>query len=340
VIYDHALSGTVLWVEDRSVMTQDGLFSLTLGEWNPIDYSVFDGNDYRWLEITVLGTPGNIPMSPRTRLASVPYAARSTEWTTAGGDVYRAGGRVGIGTSTPTHRLHIAGLALGDGINLAGSSPGYTLQPGGGAAFGEASTSGLWSQSADSGDAVVRSRAGRRLHLQSGFGSSALIIGSSGYVTMNAGATVLNGFDTYGNMFAHGSMTALSGMTVYGSIFSNTGCQVVWSCPSDRRLKKNIEPFQHSLDEVHGLSVVSFDWREDEFPDREFPEGKQIGLIAQEVQKVMPEAVQENRDGYLSVDYSRLVPLLVGSIKEQQKMIEDQQNRIDALEKKLDLQTP
>lgn len=60
----------------------------------------------------------------------------------------------------------------------------------------------------------------------------------------------------------------------------------------------------------------------EKFPTMSFQKGRQIGFLAQNVEKVVPEAVNENEDGYKGVDYARLVPLLLESIKEQQKQIE------------------
>ena len=121
---------------------------------------------------------------------------------------------------------------------------------------------------------------------------------------------------------------------VVGNIFA-TGCVIGSNiaCPSDARFKKNIQTMDHALDALGHLRGVRYEWRHDEFPDREFTEGQQIGLIAQEVQNVIPQAVVKQSDGYLAVDYARLVPLLIEAVKEQQK-------RIEALEKKLERQTP
>jgi uncharacterized protein YqjF (DUF2071 family) len=58
-------------------------------------------------------------------------------------------------------------------------------------------------------------------------------------------------------------------------------------------------------------------------------------LLAQNVEKIVPEAVNEI-DGYKGVDYARLVPLLIESIKEQNRKMEEQQNQIDELKKKLE----
>ncbi len=51
--------------------------------------------------------------------------------------------------------------------------------------------------------------------------------------------------------------------------------------------------------------------------------GRQVGLIAQEVEEVLPEAVGKSPDGYKTVDYEKLVPVLVEAIKEQQKQIDE-----------------
>lgn len=278
-----------------------------------------------------------------------------TEFSSTGNNQFliRASGGVGIGTASPTQRLHIAGLTAGDGVMLTGSSPGYSLQTGGGAAFGEASSAGLWSQSADSGDAVVRSRSGRKLHLQSGFGAAGISLGSSGNVgigftdpgyklSVNGGIWAQNGIDCLGSIYSWANLTALGDIWTSDVFRQGSGCSVVWNTCSDIRLKKNIESLQNCVDDLSRLSAIRFDWRREEFPERGFPAGRQTGLIAQEVQQVMPEAVQKNADGYLSVDYSRLVPLLVGSLKEQQNQIESlqttiqqQQQDIDALKRAL-----
>ena len=91
--------------------------------------------------------------------------------------------------------------------------------------------------------------------------------------------------------------------------------------PSDERLKKEIKPLEGSLDSVTRLKGVSYQWRTEDYPGHGFREGTQLGLIAQEVEKVLPEVVVHGPDGYKAVDYQKLVPVLIEAVKEQQKEI-------------------
>ena len=95
---------------------------------------------------------------------------------------------------------------------------------------------------------------------------------------------------------------------------------------SDIRYKKDISPLANALHNVLKLQGVNYFWKTKEFPEKQFSETKQIGFIAQEIEKIFPEVVFTDKDGYKSVDYSRLTPVLVEAIKEQQ-------TKIDALEK-------
>ena len=85
---------------------------------------------------------------------------------------------------------------------------------------------------------------------------------------------------------------------------------------SDSRLKSDIEKIGNALDKVNNLSGYTF-----------VKNGQRsTGVIAQEIQQVLPEAVQE-KDGYLSVAYGNLIGLLIEAIKEQQKEIEELKNK-------------
>ena len=68
------------------------------------------------------------------------------------------------------------------------------------------------------------------------------------------------------------------------------------------------------------------------YPDINFSEEEQIGFVAQEIEDIIPQIVMKGSDGYYSVDYGRLTPLLVEAIKELKAENEELKNRIEALE--------
>jgi hypothetical protein len=100
---------------------------------------------------------------------------------------------------------------------------------------------------------------------------------------------------------------------------------------SDLRYKKDIEPIADALGIVLNLNGVTYDWRQDEFPNMGFSNHRQVGFIAQELEEVFPQVVRTNKEGYKSVNYANMVALLAEAIKDQQKVIDGQQEEITAL---------
>jgi hypothetical protein len=90
---------------------------------------------------------------------------------------------------------------------------------------------------------------------------------------------------------------------------------------SDKNLKTNITPIENALDKVLSLKGVEFDFISG--VNCGYLGVHQIGLIAQDVKKIIPEVVGENIDGTLGVSYQHLVAVLIEAIKEQQKEIEE-----------------
>jgi hypothetical protein len=98
-----------------------------------------------------------------------------------------------------------------------------------------------------------------------------------------------------------------------------------WSSLSDERKKDIIEPITNAAEKVSTLRTVIGKYKEeDEGTRRAF-------LIAQDVQKVLPEAVGENDDGDLLLQYTETIPLLVAAIKEQQAQITELKAEVAAL---------
>jgi hypothetical protein len=91
---------------------------------------------------------------------------------------------------------------------------------------------------------------------------------------------------------------------------------------SDKRLKENIKPIENALEKVKSLTGVEFDWIE-ETKDVHGYEGHDVGVIAQEVQAVLPEAIRTNESGYLSVRYEKMIALLIEANKELTARVEE-----------------
>ena len=110
-----------------------------------------------------------------------------------------------------------------------------------------------------------------------------------------------------------GTSTATAKLDVIGSIRCVSLTQT-----SDSRLKKGIVPLRNSLQKIMQLNGYDYYWK-NENDDSSL----QTGVLAQEVQKIFPHLVKENNEGILSVNYSGLIPVLIESIKDQQKLIDE-----------------
>ena len=126
---------------------------------------------------------------------------------------------------------------------------------------------------------------------------------------------------------------------MYNADEARFGSDVIAYYSSDRRFKDNIFVIESPIDKIKKISGVEFDWNE-KGPawtrSKEFgnPSGSlhDVGVVAQEIQSILPEAVKTRKDGYLAVDYEKIIPLLIEGIKEQQTTIEDLNARIKKLE--------
>ncbi len=104
---------------------------------------------------------------------------------------------------------------------------------------------------------------------------------------------------------------------------------------SDERYKTDVSTLNNALERVMKLRGVRYHWRIDEYPEQEFEDGNQIGFIAQEIEQLFPELVLTDKQGYKSVDYSKLTPVLVEAMKQQQATIERLIKRVDELESRI-----
>jgi hypothetical protein len=122
-----------------------------------------------------------------------------------------------------------------------------------------------------------------------------------------------------------GNIQILKDLQVYGNITA--------FYTSDKRLKENINPIPNSLEKVNKLNGVEFDWKKG-FEDIHTLNGHDIGLLAQEVEDVLPEIVSTRHDGYKAIQYDKVVALLVESVKELSNKVTELENKITELENK------
>ena len=124
--------------------------------------------------------------------------------------------------------------------------------------------------------------------------------------------------------------SAVRGSISTGGTLTMGGDVVAYGSPSDKRLKENIKPIESALDKAMKLQGVTFDWKDkkQEYDQYGKPQKLQewkndIGFIAQDVQKVIPELVRENEDGMLSMRHQGIAPILLEAIKELKAEIEE-----------------
>lgn len=121
----------------------------------------------------------------------------------------------------------------------------------------------------------------------------------------------------------------LTNTTITGLLSVTDDITAFWT--SDERLKDNIAPIDDPLAKVLSISGNTFDWNE-----KSNKSGHDVGVIAQEIQAVLPEAVTTRDNGYLAVDYHKVVPLLIEAVKELTAKVESLENDFVSLQKLLD----
>ena len=124
---------------------------------------------------------------------------------------------------------------------------------------------------------------------------------------MTLGGNTASTSKTTGTLVVTGGVGVSGAMYVGGDIYSYAS--------SDKRLKENLEKIDGSLEKIAKISGYEYNWNsiaQEMHPERT---ERDYGVVAQEVQEVLPSAVVEREDGYLAVNYERIIPLLIESIK-------------------------
>ena len=245
------------------------------------------------------------------------------KFTVVGGTV-----NVGIGTSSPSEKLDVNGTVKSTSLNTGNSDLGQYVRTGSGVSTGEVNIA-IGNNRTGSGTSklLIYGTAGTGA---SGYGTVQKEGGNDGNFTIsdtgsgvfylkkdNAGGTMqfqTGGSFTRMTILADGKVgikttSPTTDLEVNGSVKASS-----FNTSSSIRYKKDITPLQDSLDIVSKLNAVRFTWKD--------TNKTEIGLIAEEVNKILPEFVLKNdKDEPEAIDYSKLTSILIGAINELQAII-------------------
>ena len=291
-------------------------------------------------------------------------------------------GNVGIGIAAPTYKLHVVGAANGiygsgtttgvygeggtygisgyssSGYGIYGySSTGYGVAGSSGylGVYGSGTTYGLFGSGGTYGAYASGTDYGVYGYSSTGYGVAGVSGNNYGlYGEGNIGSIAYGAYvgawgdgDSYGLVGYGGPYGCWATGTSYAGYFSgNVHCTAVYS-GSDRSLKKNITEFNSALDIINKLKPRLYEFRNDgNYAQMNLPEGSHYGLIAQDVEQVLPNLVKAtefnapqkiDKDGksletgvaatksekidYLAVNYTELIPIIIKAMQEQEQKI-------------------
>lgn len=223
-------------------------------------------------------------------------------------------GSFGIGTANPSTNLHVVGSNsnLTSGYLQDGATTGYSViqiknTSGHTLAGVNGSSAGLVATNALPYSTVVGTYNNTSLHLITNDVVRVTVSTSGG---LGVGTTVDPGS---GAIYATGDITAFYS--------------------SDIRLKKDIEPITEPIKKLMEISGVTYKWNEEYLKDKDvdgyFVRETEVGVIAQDVEKVLPEVVATRENGYKAVRYEKLVALLIEAVKDQQHQIDELKARLE-----------
>jgi Chaperone of endosialidase len=258
----------------------------------------------------------------------------SAQWATSGTNIYNTNsGNVGIGTTAPGSKLEIIGPGSTNSFLLTSKnnwSNAMSLYSAGGESYLQSSIGMFRARGTYASPTTIL--AGDRIGSFGAFGYTTtyntgaameMYAGSSLGTYIIFGTTQTPGASriermriTEGGNIGIGTTSPSYLLDVNGIIRATSVIQ-----SSDQRLKERINPIEGALDKISSIDGVSYYFNTNSFQSRAFPKGEQIGVLAQQIQKIYPNLVSEDSEGYLSVDYLSLIPLLIEGIKELNQQI-------------------
>ncbi len=242
-------------------------------------------------------------------------------WSRNGSNIWFADGNVGIGVTNPSYPLDVAGRIRCFGVDVI---PG----PGPGVSTGQGTYVSPWQYQ---GSNIYYNLGGAGI----GTGISSVLDGvmwdvsgpvrirngptymSSLAVNIPYGSTMIAGVDLFASVRARSLVVDSTG------VFAGRVTAKDFLSLSDQRYKDNIELIRHPDTILSSLRGVRFQWKGSDMQD--------IGLIAQEVQRVLPEAISGDFESGLHVSYDKLVPVLVEGLKHLSRRVEELEEKLKLL---------
>jgi len=148
-------------------------------------------------------------------------------------------------------------------------------------------------------------------------------VGGSSGVSSSGGTTPTLSLDTAFNAQFQGVGANTAGAT--GEVRATGNITAYYS--SDIALKENLNPISDALDKVMSITGYNFDWKDSHIEERGGEDGyfvrkQDVGIVAQEIEKILPEAVADRVDGTKGVKYEQIIPLLVEAIKDLKSQLD------------------
>lgn len=354
-LYDVANGGSELWAETQSVDVVNGVFNVILGEVTPLNLA-FD--EQYWLGITV--DPNPTELSPRIQLTSAAYSLNSltaadtsfSYWQKTGDVLHYDGGRVFLGRTNSISGNEYFGITTPTGADVYGGMYINTSDINGWPFYGYATGGSFraWHY-------LVPSDSTWRLN----YGGDKMTVkqdGRFGFRTLNPVSSFVIVHDQFLNGSTPGNYGGLtlvqssnlnnwefyvSQSTNHLRLYYNDGALGLFNSAtgnyepsSDMRLKKNVKPMSGMLNVIKQLEPVTYQLIQD------YSNQEAYGLIAQDVEKVLPDIVStingDDGDGIQNlrtVSYTELIPVLIKAVQEQQVIIEELQNQVDELKRRV-----
>ncbi len=236
-------------------------------------------------------------------------------------------GNVGIGTNSPVSKLDVAtgssgGLVVGNwGAVTPSDLAQRSILVGPRPDNGSYANLGFQIGATDKGSFTLSSTEFAWDNYASGAWHNRLtILNSNGNVGIGGVTNPTYKLDVNGDIRIALASSLYVGTT---AVCDNTGCTIA---PSDRRYKENIQPLDNAFDNILKIQGVSYDW----IDKQAFNDKHQIGLIAQDLEQVYPEVVRtDEKTGYKSVMYDKLVAPLIEAFKTLASKFHDMDSKLD-----------